>query len=495
MKLISGSMLYDAVHCPHRVSMDIFEDPGLRDDPSPFLEMLWEQGWNHEFKVIERMGAGVLNLFSLETAEKEVRTLEAIHSKVPLIYAGRIRHGDLVGEPDLLFLRGDAYIAGDIKSGSGFDGEESSGKLKKHYAVQVAHYTNILELLNFSDGSKNAVILDGGYNEVPYDLAAPQGSRNKTTWWELYLETLQSIRQLLGRNETSRAALSAQCGHCHWRRRCEDVLHETDDLTLIADLGRAKRDVMFATFPNVASLAACDPANFINGTKTSFPGIGPETLQKYRARALLLKQPDARPYFREPIELPTSEVEVFFDIEDDPMRGMCYLHGFVERRGGINETERYIACVASEPTPIEEEAAFQMAWSYLNGLGNSARVYYYSKYERTAWKKLAGRYPSVCSVDEVEALFSREWMVDLLYDVVSKTEWPTNNRSIKTLAKYLGFKWRDSNPSGAASIEWYDQWVQSGSSEVRQRILDYNEDDCRATRVLLDGLREIAKNS
>jgi predicted RecB family nuclease len=494
MKLISGSMLYDAVHCPHRVSMDIFEDPGLRDDPSPFLEMLWEQGWNHEFKVIERMGAGVLNLFSLETAEKEVRTQEAIQGKVPLIYAGRIRHGDLVGEPDLLFLRGEAYIAGDIKSGSGFDGDESSGKLKKHYAVQVAHYTNILELLNFSDGSKNAVILDGGYNEVPYDLAAPQGSRNKTTWWELYLETLQSIRQLLDRNETSRAALSAQCGHCHWRRRCEDVLHETDDLTLIAELGRAKRDVMFATFPNVASLAACDPANFINGAKTSFPGIGPETLQKYRARALLLTQPNARPYFREPIELPTSEVEVFFDIEDDPMRGMCYLHGFVERRGGVNETERYIACVASEPTPVEEEAAFRMAWAYLYGLGNSARVYYYSKYERTAWKKLAGRYPGVCSVDEVEVLFSQEWMVDLLYDVVSKTEWPTNNRSIKTLAKYLGFRWRDSNPSGAASIEWYDQWVQSGNSEVRQRILDYNEDDCRATRVLLDGLRFMIAN-
>jgi uncharacterized protein len=78
--------------------------------------------------------------------------------------------------------------------------------------------------------------------------------------------------------------------------------------------------------------------------------------------------------------------------------------------------------------------------------------------------------------------------------VVSKTEWPTNNRSIKTLAKYLGFRWRDSNPSGAASIEWYNQWVQTGSAEVRQRILDYNEDDCRATRVLLDGLRSIATN-
>jgi hypothetical protein len=28
--------------------------------------------------------------------------------------------------------------------------------------------------------------------------------------------------------------------------------------------------------------------------------------------------------------------------------------------------------------------------------------------------------------------------------------------------------------------------------ETRQRILDYNEDDCRATRVLLDGIRNLS---
>jgi len=30
------------------------------------------------------------------------------------------------------------------------------------------------------------------------------------------------------------------------------------------------------------------------------------------------------------------------------------------------------------------------------------------------------------------------------------------------------------------------------SPEIRQRILDCNEDDCRATRVLLDGIRDLA---
>jgi predicted RecB family nuclease len=33
---------------------------------------------------------------------------------------------------------------------------------------------------------------------------------------------------------------------------------------------------------------------------------------------------------------------------------------------------------------------------------------------------------------------------------------------------------------GAASIEWFDRWIKTGDPAIRQRILDYNEDDCRA---------------
>jgi predicted RecB family nuclease len=50
---------------------------------------------------------------------------------------------------------------------------------------------------------------------------------------------------------------------------------------------------------------------------------------------------------------------------------------------------------------------------------------------------------------------------------------------------------RDTHPSGAASVEWFDRWCRDHDPAVKQRILDYNEDDCRATRVLLDGIREL----
>ena len=90
-------------------------------------------------------------------------------------------------------------------------------------------------------------------------------------------------------------------------------------------------------------------------------------------------------------------------------------------------------------------------------------------------------------------LFAHPRAIDLYGGVVLKaTEWPTRDHSIKTLAKCLGFTWRDAHPSGAASVEWFDRWCRERNPDIRQRILEYNEDDCRATRVLLDGIRNLA---
>ena len=111
-------------------------------------------------------------------------------------------------------------------------------------------------------------------------------------------------------------------------------------------------------------------------------------------------------------------------------------------------------------------------------------------------RKLQAKYPDVCTAEEIEALFNLERTIDLYFDVVLKaTEWPTRDYSIKSLAKYLGFIWRDTHPSGAASIEWFRRWMESGDQKIKQRILDYNEDDCWATRVLLDGIRRFRVRS
>ena len=422
--------------------------------------------------------------------KKEIATLEAIHRGDNLIYSGRIRVGDLLGEPDILRKHSDGYVAGDIKSGAGEEdsAEEEDGKPKKHYAVQLALYTDILERLKVS-GGRTPFVWDIHNQEVVYDLNALQGKHNPTSLWSSYQDVLERVKYIVDNKDQTFPAYSSKCKLCQWRTVCVEAVTATKDLTLIPELGRSKRDSMFPHVKNLTELASADMSRFIKGRKTIIPGIGPDTLVKFQLRAQLQLKPTSKPYCKEHVCFTASPLEIFFDVETDPMRDICYLHGFVERRNLDNRTEKYVPFFANSPTPEEEEKAFAAAWDYVKS-SRPCVIYYYSKYERTIWRKLQQKYPHVAGADEIEELFAPEQSVDLYFDVVKpKTEWPTRDYSIKTLATYLGFSWRDTDPSGASSIEWYHRWVESGDNDIRQRILEYNEDDCIATRVLLDGIR------
>jgi predicted RecB family nuclease len=162
--------------------------------------------------------------------------------------------------------------------------------------------------------------------------------------------------------------------------------------------------------------------------------------------------------------------------------------------GASAESERFTAFFAATPDAKGERQAFADAIEFLQARRDAA-VYYYCKYERTTYRILQRLYPEVCTSEETEAIFEPPRSVDLYFDVVFRaTEWPTQSQSIKALAKHLGFRWRDVDPSGAALIEWYHRWCETRDPQVQQRILDYNEDDCRATAVLLDAIRTLPRS-
>jgi predicted RecB family nuclease len=487
---VTASVLYDLVQCPQRVALDAFGDPANRDPIKAFVRLLWERGALFEREAIAKLSQPFTDLSKASDSDRERLTFEAMARGDSLIHGGRIRVDDLIGAPDLLRKEPGGYVPGDIKSGRGKEGgnEDNDGKPKLHYAVQLALYVDILERLKLSAG-RRAFVWDIHGNEVAYDFSTVEG----VSLWDDYQIALIGARAIFTRHTRPSPAYASLCKLCHWHTYCVAQLTAADDLTLIPHLGRKERDVMQDSVPTIAALAASNPDGFMQGRKTVFRGIGPDRLRLFQARAAMLKASPSQPYLRAPVRLELAPLELFFDVEVDPLRDVCYLHGFIERHRGDNTTERFAAFFADTPTPAAERETFAAALDYLAAHG-AAVVYHYSKYERTTYRKLQGRYPDICTPEDIERLFEAPRAVDLYGDVVTQaTEWPTRDQSIKTLAKYLGFAWRDNDPSGAASIEWFDRWCRERSPEIRQRILDYNEDDCRATRVLLDGIRGLAR--
>ena len=98
-----------------------------------------------------------------------------------------------------------------------------------------------------------------------------------------------------------------------------------------------------------------------------------------------------------------------------------------------------------------------------------------------ALKKLSEKYKNS---DELHRF--QELLIDLKKSVDKSVIFPLYFYSIKDIAKssFVNFKWRHAKAGGGQSIFWYEQWLETKDRQTLQDIIDYNEDDVRATEHL-----------
>jgi len=155
----------------------------------------------------------------------------------------------MVGIPDLLKKEGSEYLPIDIKSGRGYGDFSENGeeKLKKHYAVQLCLYDDILQKLEYASENKG-IIIDGRGEEVDYDLDLPMGKKDLRTYWQYYEEIKAEARKLIADEIQNIPALGSVCKMCIWYTSCKKWCYAQDDLTKLFYLGRSKRDVLNKVF-------------------------------------------------------------------------------------------------------------------------------------------------------------------------------------------------------------------------------------------------------
>ena len=123
-------------------------------------------------------------------------------------------------------------------------------------------------------------------------------------------------------------------------------------------------------------------------------------------------------------------------------------------------------------------------------------VYHYAAYERSALRRLMGRY-GVCE-EEVDALLRDDVLVDLYAVVRQGLRVGTPSYSIKALERLYGRAREGEVKDGSASIVAYHRWTESGegrtpaASPLLANLRDYNREDCLSTRDLLAWLRRAA---
>lgn len=495
---LTASKLYNYLQCNHRVWRDVYGNQAEKiQETNPFVQLLWDKGVQHEKKVVGMVGKFV-DLGEGDQDERIANTKQAFADGVELLYQPVIRNENLLGIPDFLRKLDDgSYMAVDVKSGRGFEGvdeeeDDHSPKLKKHYAVQLALYTEVLEQMGYSNGKRQAIIHDIDHEEVLYDLNLPMGIRNQQSFWDFYQWLKVEVLSLITNQRRNDPALMGACKLCPWYSSCKSWVKKNDDPTGLFYVGRSARD----TLANDVDLKTIQDAQYIdihslleekkkNG-KHFLSGIAEGTLQKIKRRAEIMAN-NRPPVLYKPLGLPTVSYELYFDIEDDPTQAFVYLHGVYERSPS---GEKFIPFVADVVSPEGEAKAWKEFWNYIRSLPKDDFViYYYSHHEHTTYKRMAKQYPEVATLEDIEWLFDKSRAIDLYTDVIlGNTDWSVGSYSLKAIAQYLGFKWRDETPSGALSIQWYNDYLKTNDKKILDRILIYNEDDCIATMVIKDAL-------
>lgn len=96
-----------------------------------------------------------------------------------------------------------------------------------------------------------------------YDLEAQFGVRNPTTLWAEYQDYLNEARRIVTRTEQTTPAYSSPCKMYWWYTKCIGELERQDDLTLISELGRSRRNAMAEKIGTITELAQANIGQFL----------------------------------------------------------------------------------------------------------------------------------------------------------------------------------------------------------------------------------------
>lgn len=187
-------------------------------------------------------------------------------------------------------------------------------------------------------------------------------------------------------------------------------------------------------------------------------------------KALAIRE--QKTFVLQPPDLNFHETYIYIDFEGLPDENFQYLLG-----GSIKlENKEAILCSFWADTQEHEEAQFIQLIELLNEYPD-APIYHYGSYETAALKQ---------AVKKFEGVIKQQWpslekrMVNLLGYLRTHVYPPTYGNGLKEVAGYLQFQWRDKETSGLQSIDWRRQWEQTCSSEQKEKLIQYNQDDITA---------------
>ncbi|MBW2970436.1 TM0106 family RecB-like putative nuclease [Candidatus Woesearchaeota archaeon] len=454
---ITGHTVLKYCKNPFIIWCDYFAPPEEREPQTKYMHLLFERGIQHEKNVIKTIYPEAIQipLVTFETGFKE--TLEACKKGTNTITGAPIFYlpEDTYGITDVLqksnehnsIFGNHCYIIKEIKSAK---------HIKHEYIMQAALYNYIIGKIQ-------------GYTPKKFYLI----NREKTEYeyeYEKYEEELMQIitgiREVQNGKEVTPTAKSCKWP---WEAYCNRQAIEQNDISIVPNIGPALKKQLNEIGITTVQQLATQPISL---------DIPEATLKKIKTHAQAWL--DKKPIIITKPKLPKSKTEIYMDFEgtdeletEEGTVKVDYLIGVLIN----NEYKPFIAeNLADEKRMIQEFLEFMKKHP-------NATIYHYGPYEKTHLAGIGEKY----NIDVKKILDN---MTDVLSIVKKTAALPTLTMSLKEVSKFLGFKYRGMTDA-QESIVLYLQYLETKEKEIMKRILDYNEDDVRATKLIKEWLETL----
>ncbi|MFQ5975845.1 MAG: TM0106 family RecB-like putative nuclease [Candidatus Hydrothermarchaeales archaeon] len=464
---ITARTIYNYLKSPFIVYCDKFVKEEEKDPISEFQKLLFEQGQEHEKNVIEK------DYPEVETKEYETKEegfgllLEAMKkgehtiAGLPLLY---LQEG-LEGRIDLLEKNTNSpsifgeyhYVVKEIKLAK---------NIQRHHIYQTAFYNYLLgKIQDYTP--ENFILINRDHEEKEYQYNP-----------EKLLEIIDDIKEI-----QNGKTVTPTYGKCEWPWETYNNKKavETDDVSLVSGIGATTKEKL----NEMGIKTVKDLADSTIEKLTEIKGIGPASAEKYQTNAKALAEDKCIPLGR--CSFKENKTEIFLDLEgtgeqkgDEELTAIDYLIGVTVRNDGKTEYTPFLA-----HTLEGEEEMFKQFTKWLEKQSDYT-IYHWHHYELNHLKRLSERYG--IPEELKNKLFMN--MRDLYKDAKKAYAYPTYGGGLKDVAKFMGYTWRHKDVNAMESIAIYFNYLKNPEKhkEEIQKVIDYNEDDCRATMVVKDWL-------
>jgi len=292
---------------------------------------------------------------------------------------------------------------------------------------------------------------------------------------------LGKITALLASPTPPDLVLNRHCAECEFQARCRKLAVEKDDLSLLASMSAKERQKLRSK-------------GIFTVTQLSYtfrprrrPKRQRDKREKYHHALKALAIREQKIHIVGSPELKLEGKPVYLDVEGLPDRDFYYLIGV-----RIGHGDSAVQHSLWADTVADEGKIWREFLALLETVEQPVLIHYGS-YETDFFKTMNERYGNQLHIHLDSTLEKNA--VNLLSQLVAEIYFPTFSNGLKDIGAWLGFTWSDASTVGVNSMACRDVWERTRDISMKDRLVAYNAEDCRATEVLIRALLRLQANS